>query len=205
MFYLLYARNHWFIDNIYTSDSKCKSKLNKLLREPTYWAEKVICWWSPCHPLLRTRVWIHSTNVNAGQVWKLASNPRAHIPGAICLGQLAESLSSGFKQAVLPQYIRWRAIKSYWRTHLMSDTNHSPTHAHTHIYTYAHTQKGPKTCPLHTLIVQKKGGNHMSPTCLPQSLEESAGFEFHTVPVNQQSQKFYRGILQKTLSWFRPF
>lgn len=30
-----------FIDTIYTSDSKCKSKLDKQLREPTYWAQKV--------------------------------------------------------------------------------------------------------------------------------------------------------------------
>lgn len=30
-----------FIDTIYTNDSKCKSKLDKKLREPTCWAEKV--------------------------------------------------------------------------------------------------------------------------------------------------------------------
>lgn len=193
-----------FIDTIYTSDSKCKSKLDKQLREPTCWAQKVTQWWSACCALLRTSVWIHSTNVNAGQVWKLAFNPRAHIPGSIWLDQLAESLSSGFKRAALPQYIRQRATESYWRTHPTSDAKRSPIYAHTRVHICTHW-KGTKYLPLHTLIVQKKDGNHMSPTCLPQSLEESAGFESHNVPVNQQSQKFYRGILQKTLSWFRPF
>lgn len=145
-----------FIDTIYTNDSKCKSKLDKKLRESMCWTEKVTRWWSTCCALLRTSVWIHSTSVNAGQVWKLASNPRVHFPGAIWLDQVAESLSSGFKRAALPQYIRWRAMESYWRTHLSSDANRSSTHAHTHMYTNAHTEKDPNTFPFTLWLCKRK-------------------------------------------------
>lgn len=92
-----------------------------------------------------------------GRCGSLPRNPSAWITGAIWLGQLAELLSSGFKRATLPQYIRRRAIETHPGQPLTS------THSNTHIHICTH-QKGPKYLPpTHTDKAIKEDGSQMSP------------------------------------------
>lgn len=70
-----------------------------------------------------TEVWVSGTHIDAGQVLWSTYNPSSWAAGTVALWSklLARSegwASSGFKQDILPQYIKWRVIDE--------DTWHQP-------------------------------------------------------------------------------